>query len=55
MLLDEKLQIRIKDTDKEKLRKASKFLGITLSRFVVNCALEKAEEIIKNENKEIDK
>ena len=55
MVLNKRLEVRLKEEEKEMLNKASKKLNMSRSRFVVMSALEKAEEILKNENKEIDK
>ena len=55
MTLNKILKLRIKESDKEKIREVANSLDMNMSSFVLKCVLDKVEEILKNENKEIDK
>lgn len=52
MLLDQVLRLRLKESDKEKIREVAKSLDMNMSSFVLKCVMDKVEEILKNENKE---
>ena len=45
MLLNETLKIRIKDTDKEKIRGASRTLEMTMTSFIFKCVMDKIKEM----------
>ena len=49
MKCNERIFIRISNYDKEVIKKASKFLKISMSEFIKNCALDKAYEILTSE------
>ena len=48
MLLNETLKIRIKDTDKEKIREASRTLDMSMSSFIFKCVMDKIKEMEEN-------
>lgn len=49
MKCNERIFIRISNYDKEVIKKASKFLKISMSEFIKNYALDKAYEILTSE------
>lgn len=47
MLLNETIKLRIKSSDKEKIREVAKLLDMNMSTFLYKCAMDKIEEILK--------
>ena len=45
MLLNETLKIRIKDTDKEKIREFAKSVDMSMSSFIFKCVMDKIKEM----------
>ena len=47
MLLNDTIKLRIKDSDKEKIREVANLLDMNMSRFIYKCVMNKVEEILK--------
>ena len=50
MLKNETLKIRIKDSDKEKIREASRALNMTMTSFIFKCVMDKIKEMEETNN-----
>ena len=48
---DKRMELRLEESEKNKIREGAKILKISCSRFVVISALELANKLIENESK----
>lgn len=51
MKLDKRMELRLEEKEKEKIKMGATILQISASRFVVLSALEMADKLIGNESK----